>query len=169
MGWYRHAIDISKKYPGDDRWLGCKNIEGEWPVAFHGTHAEVVNDITRDGLSIEKVQHDSMREEAVQEVGVKADRPGLYLATRCTGGAHPYYTKSFSVFVSEKKTERFRVVFQCRVKPEEFTTHTSLVSGVETWRVVDPNAVRPYGILLRKRKPPKYEGDDSESEDDLFN
>lgn len=168
LGWYRHAIDVSKKYPTDDPWLGYENLPGEWPVAFHGTHAEVVSNIKKDGLLIDKVKHDSMREEAVQRMGPKVDKPGLYLSTRCKGGAHPWYTKTFCVNVSEGKIERFRVVFQCRVKPGAFTTHICPITGSETWRVVDSNAVRPYGILVRKRKPIKYEGDESESEDDLF-
>ena len=53
----------------------------------------------------------------------KVDTPGFYLATRCKGGARPWYTKSFSVYVSEQKSEKFRVVFQCRVRPKAFTTH----------------------------------------------
>jgi hypothetical protein len=145
VGWYRHALDISKKYPGDNIWLGFQNIPGEWPVAFHGTHAE-----------------------AVQQMGSKVNSPGLYLATCCNGGAHLWYTKTFSVHILEKKTERFRVVFQCRVKPGEFTVHKFPLTSSETWRVVDPSAIRPYGILVRKRKLPKKKGDESESDDELL-
>jgi hypothetical protein len=116
LGWYRHALDISKKYPDDKLWLGSDNIPGEWPVAFHGTHAEAVSNITKDGLSTDKVQRDEMKDEAVQQMGSKVDCPGLYLATRCKGGAHPWYTKTFSVYISEKKTERFRVVISMSCK-----------------------------------------------------
>jgi hypothetical protein len=70
-----------------------------------------MSNITKDGLSINKVERNEMREEAVEQIGTKADSPGLYLATHCKGGAHPWYTKTFSVYISEKKTERFRVVF----------------------------------------------------------
>lgn len=132
IGWYRHAIDVSKKYPGDNVWLGCKNIPGEWPLAFHGTQAEAVSNITKDGLSIDKVEHDDMREEAVEQMGSKVDSPGLYLSTHCKGGAHSLYTKTFTVYTSDKKIERFRVVFQCRVKPNEFTIHKSPLTIGET-------------------------------------
>ncbi len=73
----------------------------------------------------------------------------------CKGGTHSQYTKTFSVYVSEKMTERFRVVFQFHVKPDEFTVNKSLLTSSEIWRVVDPSTVRSYGILVRKRKAPK--------------
>ena len=164
LGWFRHALDVSTKYPGSQVWLDYQNISGAWPVAFHGTRAEIVNNITRDGLSTQRVERDALRDEAVQQGGSKFNKPGLYLATHCTGGAHSWYTQTFSVFVSPYKVERFRVAFQCRVKPGEFTIHTCPITGVETWRVVDPTAVRPYGLLVRKRIPPKREGDESEDD-----
>ena len=167
IDWYRHALDISQKYPQDNIWLGHKNIPGEWPVAFHGTHSQAVSNITKDGFLISKVKTDSMRHEAIKQIGSKADRPGLYLATHCKGGAHPAYTKTFPVAMPGGKTERFRIVFQCRVKPGSFTKHTRPVNIGEAWRVVDPDAVRPYGILIKRRKAPKQSGGLSESDDEL--
>lgn len=67
IGWYRHALDVSQKYPHDNLWLSRNNVLGEWPVAFHGTHAGAVNDITRVGLqSISKATRDAMKKEAIQ-------------------------------------------------------------------------------------------------------
>lgn len=149
-GWYRQALNVSDKYDDDIVWLSHRNTEDVWPIAFHGTHAGMVSDIVKDGLAIDKLAHDQFRTEAVRKGGSQMDKPGIYLNTHCDGGAHPRSTETFSVHVSRKKIERFRVVFQCRVKPGEFTVHQSPNMTGDLWRVVDPAAVRPYGILLRK-------------------
>ncbi|CAF0950670.1 unnamed protein product [Adineta steineri] len=95
------------------------------------------------------VKVDLMRPEAIQQMGVEADRPGLYVATHCEGGA-VLYTEPFTVSPLPNKTESFRIVFQCRVKPEKFTVHESPVHEGHAWRYVDANSIRPYGILLKK-------------------
>lgn len=150
IGWYRHALKVVDKYPDDKLWLGSNNTDGEWPVAFHGTHGGAVKGITEKGLLITKV--DLMRKEAIENGGEDFDKPGLYVATHCDGGAHPSYTRTFTVPSSQKKTETFRVVFQCRVKPGAYTVHTSPVTEGEAWRFVDPDAIRPYGILVRNEE-----------------
>ncbi|CAF3744369.1 unnamed protein product [Rotaria socialis] len=149
MGWYRHAIKVNNKYGDGDAWLGSTNAPGEWPVAFHGTHSGAVSGITAQGLLIKVVQVDLKRPEAIEQMGEAADKPGLYLATHCNGGSHSTYTRPFDVQTSQDLTKSFRVVFQCRVKPGTFTTHKSPVKVGDAWRVVDPDAVRPYGILLK--------------------
>ena len=141
LGWYRHALNVVDKYPNDKLWLRKDNVDGEWPVAFHGTHGGAVKGITKQGLLITKA--DAMRKEAVDQKGEDFDKPGLYVATHCDGGAHPAYTKKFTVQSTKEKIETFRVVFQCRVKPDAYTVHTSPVSKGEAWRFVDPEAIRP--------------------------
>ncbi|CAF1463483.1 unnamed protein product [Rotaria sp. Silwood1] len=147
IGWYRHALKVVDKYPEDKLWLGSDNRDGEWPVAFHGTHGGAVKGIIEKGLLITKV--DLMREEAVEQKGKYFDRPGLYVATHCTGGSHPTYTTPFTIRKSTDVTETFRVVFQCRVKPDAFTIHKGPVQEGYAWRFVDPDAIRPYGILIK--------------------
>jgi hypothetical protein len=149
LGWYRHALNVSQKYSDDNAWLGHNNAPGEWPVAFHGTHSGAVGKIAQHGLSIGAAQRDLMLEEAIQQKGPSMDRPGLYLATHCNGGSDAYATE-FEVSTGDE-TETFQVVFQCRVQPDSFTVHTSCVRMGHGWRVVDPTAVRPYGLLLRKK------------------
>lgn len=148
-GWYRHAIKVNGKYRDGDAWLGSSNGPNEWPVAFHGTHSGAVSGITAQGLLIKAVKVDAKREEAIQQLGPEADRPGLYLATHCNGGSHARYTQTFEVQISQDAKKTFRVVFQCRVKPGTYSIHTSPVNVGHAWRVVDPDAVRPYGILLK--------------------
>jgi hypothetical protein len=150
LGWYRHGLNVSQKYTDDAIWLGHNNSPGEWPVAFHGTHPAAVSNIMKDGLSSGAAKRDRMMEEAIEQKGPSMNRPGLYLATHCDGGSEAYAT-TFTVKNGDE-TESFQVVFQCRVRPDSFTLHTSCVTVGHGWRVVDPTAVRPYGLLLRKKK-----------------
>lgn len=147
IGWFRHALNVVNKYPNDKQWLGSSNADGEWAVAFHGTHGGAVKAIKEKGLLITTI--DAMRGEAVQKGGKKFDQPGLYVATHCDGGAHPLYTRPFTVPSSRGKIDQFRVVFQCRVQPGAYTAHDRPVNEGEAWRFVDPDAIRPYGILIK--------------------
>lgn len=149
LGWYRHGLNVSQKYPGDTLWLGHNNSPGEWPVAFHGTHPVAVSDIVEEGLSPGAAQRDRMMQEAIDQKGPKMARAGLYLATHCNGGSDAYAT-SFTVN-NDDVDETYQVVFQCRVRPDSFTTHESCVQVGHGWRVVDPTAIRPYGLLLKKK------------------
>jgi hypothetical protein len=152
IGWHRHALKVEDKYTDGNLWLGSDNVKGEWAVAFHGTQATSVKGIQQKGLLITKV--DLMRTEAVEQRGEQFDKPGLYVATHCTGGAHPQYTSTFNINSTSEKTQKFRVVFQCRVKPDEYTIHSSPVAKGEAWRFVDPNHIRPYGILVKNEETP---------------
>ncbi len=76
---------------------------------------------------------------------------GLYVTTHCNGGADAY-TTPFTVSNGDEN-ETFRVVFQCRVRPNSFKTHAGVVEVGEIWRIVDPQAIRPYGILLKNETP----------------
>ena len=153
-GWYRHALRVDHKYPGDQVWLGSANKKGEWPVAFHGTHMSAVGGITPQGLLISSGAADTARKEAVEQMGTEADQPGIYLTTHCNGGAHPMYTKPFTLQLTKDKSRTCRLVFMCRVEPDRFSTHLSPVSEGHAWRVVDPDAVRSYGILVKDEDAP---------------
>ena len=148
LGWYRHGLKVLNKYE-DQEWIGQSDSDNVWPVAFHGTKSWAVGNIVDKGLMTSAVKVDAMRSEATQQKGKEMDRPGLYVATRCDRGAS-IYTEPFEVTVSADKVEKYRIVFQCRVKPGQFTTHTSPVNEGEAWRFVDPTCIRPYGILLKK-------------------
>ncbi|CAF1615808.1 unnamed protein product [Adineta ricciae] len=167
MGWYRYALDVFNKYSDEtkDRWIGCQNIPGEWPIAYYGTNGNFIHDLERNQTSPDQEKFDPMREESVRQMGEKMNKQGFYVFPKCNGGAYPSYTKTFEVPITSKKNSRFRVVFQCRVKPGQFTVHTCPISKCEIWRVVDTDAVRPYGVLVRKMKAKKHPDDTSESDD----
>ncbi len=149
IGWYRHGLNVSTKYGNDRTWIGSISAKGEWPVAFHGTGKAAVGGIIKEGLSIGTAKRDLKIGEAIKQMGEEANRKGLYVATHCNGASDNYAT-SFTVTAFPDKSEQFRIVFQCRVQPGKFTTHTRPVKVGEAWRIVDPAALRPYGILLKK-------------------
>ncbi|CAF3077455.1 unnamed protein product [Rotaria socialis] len=151
LGWYRHALKVADKYPNDTRWLGCENIEGEWPVAFHGTKDHAALGIVEKGLQPMYTTTDRMLPEAIQQKGPAMDKRGIYVATHCDGGAASYATP-FSVESSRQKKETFRLVFQCRVRPDSFTIHSLPVDQGQAWRAVDADDIRPYGILIKTEK-----------------
>ncbi len=150
IGWFRHALNVQDKYKDGQTWLGCINAEGEWPVAFHGTHYGAVSGIVQYGFLPSTAKRDAMLDEAIAQIGDEANQPGLYVATHCNDGSYPQYTTPFTVTTFPDKSERFSIVFQCRVEPGKFTTHTTPVKKGQAWRIVNPKAVRPYGILLKK-------------------
>lgn len=157
--WYRHGLKVDDKYNDDLCWLGSSNDPGVWPVAFHGTRPHAIKSITDEGLQPNKTSRDAMLNEATQKWGEDFNRPGLYVATRCNGGSS-IYTEKFDVKISSDKTKTFEVVFQCRVRPLSYTIHTNPVAVGEAWRIVDPTAIRPYGILLKNIKViTKYDED----------
>ncbi|CAF2027700.1 unnamed protein product [Rotaria magnacalcarata] len=151
LGWYRHALKVADKYPNDTRWLGCENVEGEWPVAFHGTKDQAVVGIIEKGLQSTYTKRDAMLSEAIRQKGSAMNKSGIYIATHCDDGAATYAT-AFTVEASRTKKETFRLVFQCRVRPNSFTIHSAPVAQGQAWRVVDADAIRPYGILVKTEK-----------------
>ncbi|CAF1091021.1 unnamed protein product [Adineta steineri] len=154
LDWYRHGLNVTDKYGSDNVWLGATNAAGEWPVAFHGTNSGAVSSITQNGLSVGAAKRDLMQEEAVQQLGAAAEGTGLYLATYCNNGSYPQYTAPFTVTTGDI-TETFCVVFQCRVRPNSYSIHTRCVIEGNAWRVIDPTAIRPYGLLLKKHEENK--------------
>ncbi len=152
IGWYRHALRVVDKYPDDQRWLGSNNVKGEWPIAYHGTRVHAIKSIVNQSLLPRYAKVDAQRMDAVQKNGSYFDKVGVYVATHCNGGAHPAYTVPFTVQTSSKKTECFRVVVQCRIRPDSFTRHIPPVVVGESWRIVDPAAIRPVAILLKNEE-----------------
>ncbi|CAF2528267.1 unnamed protein product [Rotaria sp. Silwood2] len=153
IGWYRHALKIDHKYPNDSAWLGCINGDGEWPVAFYGTHQKDIDGLIKKELLPATTKRDAaMKNVSLQLNGIEMNEPGLYLTTHCNDGAHPRFTEIFPVKTSNENTANYRVVFQCRVQPNMFTIQESPVEKGEMWRFADPNAIRSYGLLLKEEE-----------------
>lgn len=147
-GWYRHALRVIGKYPGDQVWLGMNNSPGEWAVAYHGTQARAAKGIADQGLLHAFVTADACAAEAKRNNPTIPDVKGLYVATHCEKGASGY-AASFTVADSSGATKTYQIVFQCRVQPGKFTEHRGPVQSGMAWRVFDEKAIRPYGLLLK--------------------
>jgi hypothetical protein len=158
VGWYRHALRVIDKYGNQEtRWLGMTNGPNEWTVAYHGTKWYAVRSIVDTVLGPGRA--DFYRCEAVQIIGARADTDGIYLATHCNGGSdNDRYAEHFTVNLptgNAGTTECYRIVFQCRVQPDAFTEHNWAIGTpasplIREIRVFERDAIRPYGILLRK-------------------
>ncbi|CAF4808737.1 unnamed protein product [Rotaria sp. Silwood1] len=142
IGWYCHALKVDQKYPNDNVWFGSVNAKGEWPVAFHGTHSSTVSGVIEQDFLKSTTQTNVASQETM-------DQSGFYLTTHCNGGAHPHCTTPFRLEMPDKKNKTFRVVFMCRVQPDKFTIHQAPALAGHIWRLVDSDAVRPYGILIK--------------------
>ena len=147
VGWYHHAFNVKSKYADDDIWFGQENVHGEWPIAFQGTRAPTAIDNTRQSSLSSHSKADILKNEDVDRTGMLRIGTGIPVATHCNGGADKYTTPL--TISNGDNTEIFKVVFQCRVKPDSFTIHTDLVDVGVLWQVVDPQAIRPFGLLLK--------------------
>ncbi|CAF2925553.1 unnamed protein product [Rotaria sp. Silwood2] len=142
-------LKVDQKYPNDDVWFGSANAKGEWPVAFHGTHSSAVNGIDQPGSLISTTQTSIARQRTMEQIEPTMDQSEINLTTHCNGGAHPHYTRPFCLEMPDKKNKTLRIVFMCRAQPGKFTTHQVSASTGHVWRFVDPDAIRPYGILIK--------------------
>ena len=149
QGWYRHALKVEGKYPNDQAWLGMNNSPGEWGVAYHGTKAGVVRNITDAGLQHKFVTADACAAEAKQKQPSIPNVKGLYVATHCEGGASIYTGSGFKIEGPQGTFKTYHVAFQCRVENGKFTEHKGPVTVGLALRVFDEKAIRPYGLLLK--------------------
>lgn len=147
IGWYRYSLNVVDKYPRDKLWLAKRNVDGEWPVCYVHTDTNVINSIEKKNSVFRSA--DLNGTESVQERGPKKDKNGYYEPISGENGIYPQYIKKLSV---EGANKRYRLVFQCRFEPNACTTLKTLNSEDFILRVNDPEAIRPYGILIKKGK-----------------
>lgn len=151
--WYRHALQVVDKYNASNQvWLGMCNGPNEWSVAYHGTKYWFAKPIAETGL--QPGGRDAYRRDAIQMIGERANAPAIYLASHCKNGSI-VYAEPFAVPSSnDGQPEDYRLIFQCRLKPDTFTEHQH-TGDVKYLRVYDRDGVRPYGILIKKESPDK--------------
>ena len=148
-----YGLKVSKQYDNsDDTWLGMKNIEGEWWVAYHGAGGsakdeeipKIIKDIVENGFI-------SGRRQAMQgDRNINPKSNGEYERV----GVGVYLTNKISVAedyagkVKDEEENEYKVVFMCRVCPQK----VRIAYSHHDYYVLDPNidCVRPYRILLKK-------------------
>eukprot|EP00042_Codosiga_hollandica_P039933 m.338426 g.338426 ORF g.338426 m.338426 type:complete len:771 (+) comp55733_c0_seq6:48-2360(+) len=159
-GWFRHGLKVSNKYD-NNRWLTMTNADGEWPVAFHGSTLASARAVVH--TRILGGQADEFRREAARmnpasdvEQAVYVN-PDVYVCD--LDGAIPATQIWVMTPEGGLKAETFKVAFQCRIdkalrtqhKPWQGHPHSSLPQGNNSvYRMYSLNAVRPYGLLIKK-------------------
>lgn len=137
-GWYRHALNVSKKFK-DDEWLGkCGNrtesSPGEWPVSYHGTNRKNVEGISTQGYRLSKGKRN------VYGRGIYSS-PSIEVAA--------LYAVEFL-----HESKKYKLVFQNRVKsdglkiiPAEDVNDRKVRD--DYWLQPCEDYIRPYGICIK--------------------
>ena len=132
-GSLRVSLNVSGKYDnGNDTWLGDKNINGEWCVAYHGTHCNGNKDI--------KIWADRLKIE--QKCGI-----GVF----CTPNFKLALDHSEIVTTPDGK-KRYKIIFQHRVNPNTIQYASSVGGPNDFWFFNNPSDIRPYQICLFEMK-----------------
>lgn len=123
-GWKRLAFNVLNKYE-DNIWLGSSNVNGEWPVAYHGTNLDGLRGICSDGFDIVKLK-------------------------RFLYGKGHFTTPFMSIaekFAQETKVNGSRIVFiiQSRVNPRKIIKR----NDNKYWILPNNQDLRPYGICFK--------------------
>ncbi|CAF1183687.1 unnamed protein product [Rotaria sordida] len=148
IGWFRHAINLNNKYSDNLFWLTTRNINDEWPIAFHGTHSPTLTNITQSTPLFNSIKTDSMNNEDIHRITKVDSGSAIYVITHCNDGADAY-TTPFTILNGDNN-ETFKLVFQCRVRPNSFTIYNGPNDLGQLWQITDPQAIRPYGLLLKR-------------------
>ncbi|CAJ0925623.1 unnamed protein product, partial [Mesorhabditis belari] len=139
LGSVRYALDVLDKY-GDNAWLGYVgrqsangSIDGEWPVAYHGTTDPRAAEIVRSGgLDLKKGE----RFKFGQGIYCTPDpKTALYYAS-------PY----------EHNGKSYKLIVQLRVDPSRREIVPKSQHGEpglgDYWILKENDAIRPYGICV---------------------
>ncbi|KAM9968269.1 hypothetical protein ACTFIW_002706 [Dictyostelium discoideum] len=131
-GWMRYALNVTNLIDKDcGKWLGCYNVDGEWPVSYHGTGKHESKSIAEKGFDFSKGKRFKFGH-------------GIY-STPSIECAETYATS----FGYEGST--YLVVFQNCVNPKTLIKiPKSQTNDEEYWISQKDEDIRPYGICIKK-------------------
>ncbi|KAM9985301.1 hypothetical protein ACTFIZ_008827 [Dictyostelium cf. discoideum] len=131
-GWMRYALNVSGLLDKEgDKWLGCINVDGEWPVSYHGTGQHQSKSIAEKGYDFSK------------GIYFKYGR-GIYSTPSIECAER--YAKSFN-----HEGSTYLVVFQNRVNPKTLIKiPKSQTYDEEYWISPKDTDIRPYSICIKK-------------------
>jgi len=137
FGWVGMALKIKERYGKDDIWLGKKNKEGEWPVAYYGVGKG--NNVLKDLLSILDESFKDCSENSKKD---KKTAKNIHLFKKISD--------------AEKQAEKIKIgdsnliiqfVFMTRVNPDKLKDFDSFPSSFKLNRTDEE--VRPYRLLYK--------------------
>ncbi|EDR25896.1 hypothetical protein, conserved [Entamoeba dispar SAW760] len=129
VGCMRCALHVLGMFDGGNNiWLGCSNVTGEWAVSFHGSNCSKFTEIVQWG----------------DKLGVSN-----------VGGMSVFCTPDFRValqhsdVVTDPQTgKKYKVIFQNRVKPSSIIRASKVGGPNNFWYITNPSDVRAYSICL---------------------
>jgi len=137
FGWVGMALKIKERYGKDDIWLGKKNKEGEWPVAYYGVGKG--NNVLKDLLSI---LDESFKDYSENSKKDKETPKKIHLFKKISD--------------AEKQAEKIKIrnsnliiqfAFMTRVNPDKLKDFDSFPSSFKLNRTDEE--VRPYRLLYK--------------------
>ncbi len=159
IGYIGFGLIASRQYDdGDDTWLSCENVEGEWYIGYHGTGSnEVIGKIINMGLVPGEYQ-DYYNERNINELS-NENFPtcgrGVYLTPE-VDEAEEYSGSKKGIILNNIQ---YDLIFMCRVNP--FKVRIADKGDPAYWVVGGDSGVskegykiseecRPYRLLLKK-------------------
>ena len=134
-GWNRIALKVRGKYDEGDEWLGPDGlrIEGapnEWAVSYHGTKAEHVGNIIKEGFK------PGPREKFGRGI---YSSPSLKIVDE-------RYAQEFSY-----GGKKYKIAIQTRVNPDRVKIIPATKTGVEAeYWISQEGDIRPYGVITKE-------------------
>ncbi|EAL67096.1 hypothetical protein DDB_G0280589 [Dictyostelium discoideum AX4] len=131
-GWMRYALNITNLFDKEgDKWLSCNNVDGEWPVSYHGTGKHESKSIAEKGYDLSKG---------------KTFKFGYGIYSTPSIKCAETYANSF-----EYEGCTYLVVLQNRVNPKTLIKiPKSQTNDEEYWVSPKDEDIRPYCICIKK-------------------
>ena len=147
IGWMGFGLKVLGKYDnGNNKWIGMKNIPGEFPVAYHGVGRackpfDIVNKIVDNGFVAGAGQQYANCEDK--------RHPGQ----KCSQGA--YFTPIINEAAryagsGEALNKSYKVVFMCRVNKDKIREPDRGINAPYWILDGSKEQVRPYRILVKE-------------------
>ena len=146
-GWYGISLRVQKKYGKSNKWLGKENIEGEWPVAYHGVgKGNIFNKIVNIINGNLKDEEGRIYKYEYNTEKNKNKYPfcgeGVYLSPKIEDAAKFTDKTSLGIF-----NIKFQFVFMTRVNPSKIRSP----GGFPIQWILSGNSdeIRPYRLLFK--------------------
>ena len=158
-GWYGYGLDVTGFQ--DKKWLGYRNEEGEWYIAYHGTN--VGKGILENGFKYGDGQVRKGRDNKNELSKNKYDKLGIGVYLSPYISVAEYYSSRTGGIIFGEDKKKYYLVYMCRVNPEyvRMSQKTSsnphdcywVVSGEDIKTGVNrkyDDEIRPYRILIKE-------------------
>ena len=148
-GWIGIGLKVLNKYDDNNKWLGYRNFNGEYSVAYYGLH-NFLNDTETELNDLNNYIRDIatiINEKAFIEEDNK--RSGI-LRSKCGGGVCLFQDPKYAEYCAGEiiwKGFLFKILLMCRVNPNKIRQP---IDHDYFWILnPTPDEIRPYRILIK--------------------